>query len=184
MVLTYDYTPTNTGQQTESFRIVTQLFERSCNDSVEIILAGTGAAVDIVAEPGSLTFPGITSCESDTQDVLVRNSGGTEVTLLYPGFLNGVDAIDFEIVQQPANDTLIPAGGSALYRVAFSPRSTPNATRTATLHVRTDQPSVPEVEVGLTGTRVSLDLQGARVVDLGLVPVGTPTTRVETYLEC
>ena len=110
-----------------------------------------------------------------------RNEGSDPVKLIYPAFINGVDATDFSLIQQPISDTILPVGGSATYAVAFAPRPGINAQRVGSLHVRTDQTTIPEVVTRLAGNYVRLNLQGPRVIDVGLVQAGTPVTLVERY---
>jgi hypothetical protein len=184
MILTYEFAPTIPGPATASFRIRTTdtvSFFGNCPDSVDVILAGIGANVSIVADPGSLMFDPTPSCSSDTLTVRLRNEGGVSVILRYPAVVNGPDAADYLVIKQPDADTLIPPTGFAEYTVQFKPIAGATATRNAMLTVLTDQPAQPQVDVPLIGTRTTIELDGPRVVNLGLIPVGSPSTRTVTY---
>lgn len=181
MFLRYEFTPMVNGPATQSFYLRSIAFERSCADSVPIILVGNGISAKVVADPGSLNFAAITSCERDTLSLVIKNDGTVDVTLLYPAFINGADAPDFSVLTQPRADTVIPPGGSAIYEVVFSPSSSVNANRSAILNVRTDAVGASEVNVPLNGRRIAIDVQGPRIIDLGLIPVGTASSSTATY---
>lgn len=181
MFLRYEFTPMVNGPATQSFYLQAIEFERSCADSIPIILVGNGTSARVIADPGSLNFDAITSCERDTLPVTIKNDGTAEVTLFYPAFINGADAADFTVLTQPKADTVIPPGGNAFYEVVFSPSSNVNANRSAILNVRTNAAGASEVNVPLNGTRIAIDVQGPRIIDLGLIPVGVASSSTATY---
>lgn len=181
MFLRYEFAPMVNGTATQSFYLKTIAFERSCEDSIPIILVGNGTSAKVRADPGSLSFDAITSCDMDTMQVRVKNEGTADATLLYPAFINGTDAGDFSILTQPRSDTVIPAGGEALYEVVFSPLPGANANRAALLNIRTTAAGATQLNVPLNGMRIMLDLQGPRVIDLGQIPVGVASTVRSTY---
>ncbi len=184
--LVFEYTPSAVGSNQATFWIRSQnttgMAGRSCADSVEVILAGLARTSEVVAVPGSLTYAPTRSCDATTELVTIRNTGGTAVTLLRPAFVNGVNSADFVVTSEPLSDTLIPSGGEALYEVTFSPAIGGTSLRTALLSVRTTAPGLPQVNVPLNGPVATIDLQGPRYLDLGLVTVGAPTVVQATYI--
>lgn len=181
LTLVYEFAPTAPGPFTESFYVKSVRNGRSCEDSVVIILAGNGADVSVVADPGSLSFPPIPSCDSLLDSVRIVNNGQVDVTLRYPAYINGPNDVDFTIISQPRIDTVLPPEGSATYVVKFQPKQGLPGLRTAALEVRTDAAAVPQIVVNLSGTSTSIALNGPRVIDLGLVPVGVPVSTTVTY---
>lgn len=181
VLVTVEYTPTTTDEHTAILRLETIAYRRSCADTTVILLAGRGVRTEVVIEPTVLSFKPTGSCGSDTLSAMVRNTGSTPVRVIYPAFINGVDAADFAIVQQPVSDTTLPAGGSATYEVVFAPVPGSNAQRTGSLHVRTDQTAVPEVVTRLAGSHVRLQVDGPTVIDLGLLQSGAAEQRTVPY---
>lgn len=185
MDLTYEYRPTVAGTHTATFRIkavgTTGGGGRSCDDSVEIVLAGQAKAADVVAVPGSLTYPATRSCADTTLTVLVRNLGGVPVKLSRPAFINGTNAVDFAVVREPLADTTLQPGGEARYDVVFAPNAIGASIRTAVLSVRTDAPGLPQIDVPLNGSLASIDLTGPRYIDMGLIPLGSSATQRVQY---
>lgn len=179
--LVYEFAPTSAGPFTESFYVKSVRNGRSCEDSVLIILAGNGADVSVVAVPGSLAYASIPSCDSLVDSVRIVNNGDVDVRLLYPAYVNGPNAADFTIVSQPRIDTALPAGGSATYVITFRPLQGAPSLRTATLEIRTDASAVPQIEVKLSGTSISIAFNGPGLIDFGLVPVGVPITKTVSY---
>lgn len=181
MILTYEFAPTAAGQFTETFIVESIAWDASCADTIDIVLAGIGANIGLTASPNFLQFGTIGTCEEDTLVVDLTNTGTAPVTLLYPGFINGANAADFQVLRQPAQDTTLQPGQVAMYTIVFNPSVGPVVSRNAVLSIRTNQGLLPEVEIGLAGSRAVADITGPRVVDLGLIPVGVPTVVRRTY---
>lgn len=179
--LIYEYAPTALGTDTDVVKLVSVVGGSSCADSVTIILAGRAGTIDLVAEPTTLEFVPTRICDATSDTVFVVNKGTTDVTLRYPGFVNGANTADFSITTQPLADTTIQPNGRAMYVVTFRPGGGTVGLRTAELAVRTSSTVVPQLNIPLQGTHSSINLTGKRVIDLGLVPIGVPTVVVERY---
>lgn len=181
VLITLEYAPTTAAEHTAILRLESIAYRRSCADTSVLLLAGRGVRTEVVSEPTVLNYRPTGSCGSDTLSAVVHNTGSTPVRLIYPAFINGVDAGDFTIVQQPVSDTTLPPGGTATYHVVFAPLPGPNAQRTGLLHVRTDQTAVPEVVTRLSGAHVRLRVAGPTVIDFGLLQSGVVEQRTVPY---
>lgn len=182
--LVFEYAPTVAGDHQAALRVrstkTTGFGGRSCADSVQIVLAGSSQPADVIAVPGSVSFVPTRPCTPQVELVTVQNIGATPVQLRYPAFINGTHATDFSITRQP-NDTTLPPGGQAIFEITFLPAAAAATIRTAILSVRTDVPGLPQLDVPLNGTIRPFDLQGARYVDMGLIPVGVQDVSTELY---
>ncbi len=186
MDLVYEYRPTIVGTNQATFWIHaignTASGGRSCPDSVEVILAGTAQAADVVASPGSLNFPPTRTCADTILTVAIENVGAVAVKLSRPAFINGLNSADYSVVREPLADTTLQPGGKAFYDVRFAPTTGAATIRTAVLSVRTDAPGLPQIDVPLNGQVATIDLTGPRYIDLGLVPIGSTATQTVQYV--
>lgn len=177
--LLFEYAPIAGGSHQATVKLMssntTTLGGRSCSDSVIILLAGQSQAAQVIADPGFVVYPPTRTCQSAVEQVLIRNTGGIDVNLLYPAFINGTNQADFTILRQP-KDTILPPGGTALYEIAFRPVADPTIPRSAILSVRTTAFNATQIDVPLSGTLAYLDLAGNKYIDAGLVAVGNTVT--------
>ncbi|MCX6140142.1 MAG: choice-of-anchor D domain-containing protein [Candidatus Kapabacteria bacterium] len=181
MLLTYTYEPNAVGSSSTVFQISSDSTTRSCPSTVEIALSGNAIVSALTASQSSISFGTVSACDSVVDSVVVTNSGGAEITLLYPPFINGPNASSFTIIRQPVTDMILKPGEAATYVVGFYGVLGPDGVKTAILDIRTNDQSVPMVSVPLSGRRFSLDLQGPRVVDLGPVIVGGSASSTKRY---
>lgn len=181
MLLTYAYEPNAVGSSATVVRITSDSTTRSCPSLVEIALSGNAMMSVLSTSQSSISFGDVSACDSLVDSVVVTNSGGTEVTLLYPPFINGTNAGSFKIIRQPLADVTLKPGEAATYVVGFYGAIGPDGVKTAILDIRTNDQSVPMVSVPLSGRRFSADLQGPRVVDLGPVIVGGSVSSTQRY---
>lgn len=181
IVLTYAYEPIVAGSSSTVVLVSTDSTASSCPDTVEIVLSGTAITSVLSVSQASISFGSVNACDSLVDSVVVRNEGGTVVTLLYPPLLNGPNASSFTILRQPLSDVTLNPRATATYVVGFNGTSGPDEVKTAMLSIRTDDLSVPTINIPITGRRVSADLQGPRIVDLGQVLVGTVAFLIPRY---
>ncbi|MBC8125511.1 MAG: choice-of-anchor D domain-containing protein, partial [Candidatus Kapabacteria bacterium] len=181
MVLTYAYEPLVAGSHSAVLLFAADSTSSSCPDSVEIVLSGTAITSVLTVSQASFPFGSVNACDSLVDSVVVRNVGGTVVTLLYPPFLNGPNAASFKIIRQPLSDIALNPFDTATYVVAFYGVLGPDGIKTAILNIRTDDLAVPTINIPITGRRISASLQGPRIVDLGQVLVGSTISSIQRY---
>lgn len=181
MLLTYAYEPTAVGSSAVVRKIVTDSTSRSCPDSVEFVLSGSANASVLTLSKSSVNFGAVASCDSLVDSITVRNDGSTMVTLLYPPFFNGPNAASFKVIRQPLSDIELDPGEEATYVIGFYGTPGPDGLKSAIFSIRTNDPSVPSIDVPITGLRVSAELQGPRVIDLGSVLVGNSVSSTQRY---
>ena len=97
-------------------------------------------------------FGPVTNGSSSSLSFIIRNKGVSDLTGLSVT-LDGADVSMFEITQIPSS-ALASGIGSTAVTIKFSP--TAAGTRTATLHVSSDDPDEPAFEVKLSGTGMFL----------------------------
>lgn len=181
MFLTYAYEPTVVGSSAIVLKLVSDSTSRSCPDSVLYVLSGTANTSVLSVSKSSVNFGSVASCDSLLDSVTVRNAGATPVTLLYPPFFNGPDATSYKIIRQPLSDVELKPGEEVTYVIAFYGTLGPDGIKTAILSIRTNDPSVSSINIPITGLRVSSELQGPRIVDLGPILVGNSASSTERY---
>jgi len=172
---TIRFTPLSAGAKTATVRI-------SSNDPLEspfyINLTGTIAAPSLVVQqPPGLTlinwsvfdFGAVPLAQSASVSFSISNSGNADLAGLSL-LIDGPDAASFVIPNLPGS-TVIPAGGSTVLAVQFTPIN-PGA-KTAVLHITSNDPLNNPFNIALTG----LATAAAMLVEQ---PSGTPLTNTAT----
>jgi hypothetical protein len=114
------------------------------SSSITVALSGTGYTVGYLTAPSSMNLGSVTVGSSQTQALIVSNSGGSSLTISGAT----VSGTGFSVSGLTYPYTL-PAGGSASLSVTFAPSTT--GTDNATLSVSSNA-SDPSVGVSLTGS--------------------------------
>ncbi len=181
ITMTVAFEPTVLGASTQIMRLVGDSTFSSCVDSLNVLLTGRGVASTVVLSPTSLSFPVVAACDSTSQCVTVTNNGTTPIRLLSPPVINGIHANSFSWQSGPNSDTTLAPKASVTYCVTMYGALGPDGIKTALLSVRTDDPMLRTLNVGLNGQRTTVNVDGPRVVDLGSARVGTGISKLETY---
>ena len=181
ITMTVAFEPTVLGAFTHVMRLVGDSTFTSCVDSLNVPLAGRGVASTVVLSPTSLSFPLVAACDSITECVTVTNNGTTPIKLLAPPVINGIHANSFSWKSGPLGDTTLAPNATVTYCVTMFGVFGPDGVKTALLSIRTDDPTLRTLNVGLNGQRTTVNVDGPRVVDLGTARVGTGISKVETY---
>ncbi|MBU3700041.1 MAG: choice-of-anchor D domain-containing protein [Candidatus Kapabacteria bacterium] len=172
LILIVAFAPTAVTRSTARFTMVVDSSQLSCADTVEIVLAGNGVLSNVTLSATSLTYPSTAPCDSARQSVTITNNGTTSFTLVSPPVINGVNPTSFRWSGGPLRDTTLRAQESVTYSITFLGSQGPDGVKTAVFSVRTDDPGIGIISVGLNGQRNSAALIGPRIVDLGSVRVG------------
>ncbi len=144
--------PLEIGQNPSTGDLYLAQYDRGGSNQKLYLLRPTDRAndqPDIAVDPTGLVFDQVTSAgQSATQQVTVRNNGNGDLTLSEVSLI-GMDAGQFVLVNDPADGTVVPAGGSINIDVAFDPSS--NGPKEATLRIASDDVDTPLVDVELDG---------------------------------
>ena len=181
LLVTYAYEPVADGDHAYTLRIATDSVNGSCPASIVTILAGSARGANISLSQPSLSYDTVSSCAVGTDSVVVTNSGSTPITLLYPASINGLDQASFRIARQPLNDIVLASGASATYVVLMDGSIGPDGSKAAMLTIRTSDAQLSTLNLPLAGFRASANLAGPRVIDLGLIEVGTQGQTQRSY---
>jgi len=181
ITLTVAFEPTTVGTFTHVMRLVGDSTFTACVDSLNVPLAGRGVSSSVVLSPTSLSFPVVAACDSVTECVAVTNRGTTPITLLAPPVINGIHANSFTWKSGPNADTVLAPGASVTYCVTMFGTLGPDGIKTASLSIRTDDITLKTLNVGLNGQRTTVNVDGARAVDIGSARVGTQTSVTQLY---
>jgi len=175
------YSPTAASDDTAVLRLRAGATNTTCADSMTIALSGRGRVRSVSLSTDAIAFGAIPFCETSIDSVVVTNSGSAPVSLLYPAFVTGIDATSFTIVTQPTVDVTLAPGQSFTYVVAFSASVPPAGLKTAAILIRTASNGQGGVSVALQGQRSEPQITGAKIIDLGAIPLGSATLRREMY---
>lgn len=179
--ITYAFEPSVDGDYAYTVRIASDSTNGSCPTTIVAVLAGSARGASIKLSQPSVSFDTVSSCTSSVDSVVVTNTGSTSVTLLYPASLNGLDQASFRIVRQPLNDVELAPGASATYVVMMDGSTAPDGLKSAILSIRTSDTKLATLNIPLSGYRASANLVGPRVIDLGLLEVGTQGQAQRSY---
>ncbi|MBU3679602.1 MAG: choice-of-anchor D domain-containing protein [Candidatus Kapabacteria bacterium] len=181
LILVVAFAPTVVTRSTATLTVVADSSALSCAGSVDLLLAGTGVISDVTLSSNSLTYSPTAPCDSARQDVTITNKGRTAFKILSPPVINGQNPTSFRWSGGPLRDTVLAPGESARYSVTFLGNQGPDGVKTAVFSLRTDDQSIGVITISLNGQRASAALAGPRIVDLGLIRVGTSTSASFTY---
>ena len=181
MFITYAFEPLADGDHAYTLRLGTDSVNGSCPATIVTILAGSARGASITLSQPSISFDTVSSCAVGTDSVVVTNSGSVPLTLFYPASINGLDQASFRIVRQPLNDLELAPGASASFGVVMNGSIGPDGSKSAILTIRTSDPQLNALNIPLAGYRASANLAGPRVVDLGLIEVGTQGQAQRSY---
>ena len=181
MFITIAFEPNTSGDFAHTLRIVTDSINGSCPAAIVVVLAGSARGANVSLSSASISFDTVSSCDVATDSVVVTNSGNASLTLFYPASINGIDPASFRIARQPLNDVELAPGQSATYSVIFDGSIGPDGSKSGILSIRTSDTQLATLNVPLEGYRASASLSGPRVIDLGLIEVGTQGQLQRTY---
>ncbi len=172
LILVVAFAPTAVTRSTARLMMMVDSSQLSCIDTVEIVLAGNGVLSNVTLSATSLTYPSTAPCDSLRQSVTITNNGTTSFRLISPPVINGVNPTSFRWSAGPQRDTTLRPQESVTYGITFLGSQGPDGVKTAVFSLRTDDPGIGIISVGLNGQRNSAALIGPRIVDLGSVRVG------------
>lgn len=181
MALTYEYAPASVGQSNQLLKIVSDSTLTSCAATVELLLAGSANTSVISLSQSSFSFGVVSACDSLVDSVVIRNVGGAQITLLYPGLLNGPDALSYKIIRQPIANVVLNTNDSAIYVIGLYGIPGLDGLKSAILSVRTSDQSIRQIDIPISGFRKSSSLDGPRIVDLGVVNIGSSSIATRRY---
>lgn len=182
MFVTIAFEPIADGDYAHTLRFVTDSVNGSCPATIVMVLAGSARGASITLSKSSVVYDTVSSCSVRIDSVVATNSGTVPLTLFYPASINGLDQASFRIARQPLNDVELEQGESATYVVLMDGSIGPDGSKSAILAVRTSDPQLATLNIPLSGYRASASLTGPRVIDLGLVEVGTQAQTQRTYM--
>jgi hypothetical protein len=151
------------------------IFDRPCADTVCVALEGIAIEGDLVFAPSQLRFDSLAYCQEEIDTVLLRNTGGTAV-LLRDATINGPGAAGYTLLNPPAQDEPLPAGGSRPCFLRFRAADVPDGSATASLFISTDAPDQSVLELPLSGMRARLEVPPDVVINLGPLLLGSPVS--------
>lgn len=181
LILVVAFAPTTVTRSTVTLTVVADSSALSCAGKVDLLLAGTGVISDVTLSSNSLSFQPTAPCDSLRQDVTITNKGRVAFKLISPPVINGQNPTSFRWSGGPLRDTSLAPGESARYSVTFLGSQGPDGVKTAVFSLRTDDQSIGVITISLNGQRASAALAGPRIIDLGLIRVGTSTSASFTY---
>ncbi|MEA5387031.1 choice-of-anchor D domain-containing protein [Haloarculaceae archaeon H-GB2-1] len=140
--VTVAFEPRSAGEKTERLRVLND----SGGSALEIDLAGTAVAPNVVVSPSSLSFANATVDQTTTRTLVVANAGDANLTVDSVAL---TDASGTYGVGGPSSFALAP-GTNRTLSVTYTPHST-NATA-ALLTIRSDDPDRERATVWLSST--------------------------------
>jgi photosystem II stability/assembly factor-like uncharacterized protein len=134
-------------------------------ESVTVLLRGTGIEAKLVIEPTILNFGEVAIGDSRDTTLFLRNAGNALLTVRNAFFDNNF----FRVLSFQAR-TLRPSE-SMLLPVTFAPLIARGAT--ATLTILSDDPNTPQIDIFADGIGVAADIStSATALDFGTVELG------------
>jgi Abnormal spindle-like microcephaly-assoc'd, ASPM-SPD-2-Hydin len=141
MSFNVQFSPASTGSVSGSISIAND----ATGSPVAIALTGTGTQAGISASPASASFGSVTVGDSNSQTIMLSNSGNVALTISAAT----VSGTGFTITNPP---TTIAAGGTASFNAVFTP--TTSGSVTGSLSLTSNAPNSPLV-IPFTGTGVA-----------------------------
>lgn len=175
------YTPTAAGDDTSVLVFTSERNARSCADTSLLVVSGSGVQSAIELSKVSSDLGTLQRCERKRDTVVVRNSGSTTITVLYPGFLNGPDASAFTMIDQPTQDVPLAPNETVSYIFEYNASGTTDGVKTAILSIRTDDPGYARIDVPISVQQVPLAITGPLVIDAGTTQLNTPLLTQVSY---
>ncbi len=151
------------------------IFDRPCADTVCIALEGVAVEGDLVFSPPQLHFDSLAYCQEEIDTVTLHNTGGAPA-LLRSANINGSGAAGYTLLNPPAPDEPVAAGGLRLFILRFRAADVPDGSATAALFVTTDAPDQPVLELPLFATRVRYEAPQDIIMNLGQLLLGSPVS--------
>ena len=109
---------------------------------------GGDSEQNIEVSSSSLDFGLLTPGNSATQNLVISNTGGTEL-VISTLILDGVDSSEFALANDGCSNSVLPAGEQCTVEVTFSPLV--EGTKAATLNIPSDDPDTSDLVVSLSG---------------------------------
>lgn len=158
--LTVQYTPTTEGIQ----QAVLRLFSNDPDEpELDFTLRGTGLTPSIVASVASLDFGESLVALDSTRTFVLVNTGRADLTV-FGVLVTGGDSTQFVVESARLPFSLAPSDSSIL-TVRFRPTST-GAKRTTLRLISNDLDRSP-LDIPLSGTGRTVEVEGARAIPLG-----------------
>ncbi|MBX7154533.1 MAG: choice-of-anchor D domain-containing protein [Candidatus Kapaibacterium sp.] len=153
IVFELDFSPVTTGTFTDSVKVLSVTFNKSCNDTVFYRIRGRGTKSAIVASKNQMNFDTVYSCSHKRDTVWLKNTGNLDATVKTGATIIGNDPTYFRIVSAPTRDTVLrPERDSIAIIVEFVPdTSKPKGAKSAILEIPTFDDSARTIQVGLNG---------------------------------
>lgn len=153
----------------------------SCIDTAYVNIKGNSVRPLIELNKYSIDFGLLALCQTKLDTIIVTNRGTGSVSITSRGQISGANQSFFRIITEPINVpyTLQP-NGSETYIIEFVPSAGASGTKNADFSVSTDEPSMPNIIVPLTGRSDSIRVSAPLLVDFGGVPIGNIRTQTIT----
>lgn len=181
MMVQISYSPSAVGDDSAVLVFASAVTGRSCADSAYLVLSGKAIQSSIQLSATSIDLGVIQRCTRKRDSVVVRNSGTTTFSVLYPGFINGPDAASFTMIYQPTQDVSLAPGASVSYVVEYNASGSLDGVKSAILSIRTDDPSYLSIDVPISVQQVPLAITGPALVDIGVTQLNTPRLTQVSY---
>lgn len=161
------FTPSALGNLPDGITLRIKI-DSLCDTTLTTGVKGTGIRGGISLNRTGFDFGDVIFCETADDTLTLRNAGGAPITLSAPALDPPGMGAYFTIVDGAAAPGTLQPGSTHRIIVRFSPGPGPDVPENAVLRMASTDPLRPELEIPVTGKRVSqsLVLEGA-----GFAPV-------------
>ncbi len=128
--------PTSVGTKTATLRLSN---DDTSNNPIDVPLSCTGVQANLVVSPSPVNFGDVRVCENKDIDVTLQNQGGAPLNV--SGLT--LSSARYTITSGVATPFAIPANGSTIQKIRFTPTAGGNAD--GTLTIQSDDPNSPTV---------------------------------------
>lgn len=161
--VTVNFTPTATGTRTATLTVTN---DSTSNPTLTTTLTGTGVATAATLMPATQDFGTVViGSTSSTKSFTFTNTSSSDTLTVSSVTVTG----DYSVISNGCGAT-IPAAGSCVITVVFTP--TTSGTRTGTLTVLNSSSSNPTLTAALTGIGVSAIAVSSSSLNFGNVDLG------------
>ncbi|TAL68988.1 MAG: choice-of-anchor D domain-containing protein [Bacteroidetes bacterium] len=153
----------------------------SCADTAYTNIKGNSVMPLIELNKYSIDYGLLGMCQTKTDTIIVTNRGTGAVSITSRGQITGANPNFFRIITEPTTVpyTLQP-NGSEMYIIEFVPSAGASGTKNADFSISTDEPTMPNIVVPLTGRSDSIRVSAPSLIDFGGVPIGEIRTQTIT----
>ncbi|MBI5325769.1 MAG: choice-of-anchor D domain-containing protein [Ignavibacteriae bacterium] len=176
-----EYAPTVEGNDSTTAFIYSIQQTPSCIDTAYVNIKGNSVMPLIELNKYSIDFGLLAMCQTKLDTIIVTNRGTGAVNITSVGQITGTNAAFFKIVSEPANvPYILQPNNSESYIIEFVPAAGASGTKNAEFSITTDEPSMINIVVPLTGRSDSIRVSAPSLIDFGAVPIGEIRTQTIT----